>query len=271
MQILEPKVILLASTHMDPAALDRLKDEIGAHEYPSPGSNGEALIEVGGRLCYRSFQPGLNKNVTKVRTDSFEYIKNILAQKHGSVLEHATVTFVILNCSRVFTHEVVRHRAGVAISQESMRYVRLDNIGMYYPQVFGSQIPDKILQAKIRQIFERVVRTSEIAIEEISQLLGIDDVGKPFDFKKKVTSAMRRLAPGGHTTNIMLTANHRAWRHILKVRTGEGVEEEMWPIMKEIGSQLKASCPLIYQDMFLDIDPTGKRKSEGWKFEFDKV
>ena len=33
------------------------------------------------------------------------------------------------NVSRVFTHELVRHRAGSAFSQESLRYVRLTDIG----------------------------------------------------------------------------------------------------------------------------------------------
>ena len=37
------------------------------------------------------------------------------------------------NVSRVFTHELVRHRAGSAFSQESLRYVRLTDIGFRVP------------------------------------------------------------------------------------------------------------------------------------------
>lgn len=272
MQIKDPEVILLASTHIHEDGFKSLMDELGANEFQKPEtSDGEVLIEIGGRLCYKSFQVGLNRNVTKVRKDSLDYHENILKQKHGSVMEHATATFVVLDCSRVFTHEIVRHRAGMAISQESMRFVRLDNIGMYYPKAFKTD--DTIVNQKVKQIFENTVRTVEIAIEEIGKLLGIDDQGRAFDYKKKVTSALRRLAPGGHTTNIMLTGNHRAWRHILSARTSPGAEEEMWPIMHQIGSQLKANFPLIYQDMFLAPDEEKKNGSlrDGWKFEYDKV
>ena len=81
---------------------------------------GELLVEFGGRACYRSWEPGLNPNVTKIRTDQREYFANILRSAHGSVLEHANYTFAFRNVSRVFTHELVRHRAGSAFSQESL-------------------------------------------------------------------------------------------------------------------------------------------------------
>ena len=71
-------------------------------------SEPEDLVEFGGRICYRSWKPGLNPNVTKVRADHDEYLRNILKQKHGSVLEHVSYSFVFRNVSRVLTHELVR-------------------------------------------------------------------------------------------------------------------------------------------------------------------
>ena len=64
--------------------------------------------------CYRSWEPGLNPNVRKVPVkDQEAYLQNILKQQHGSVLEHAAASrFVLHNVSRVFTHEIVRHRPG---------------------------------------------------------------------------------------------------------------------------------------------------------------
>ena len=38
------------------------------------------------------------------------------------------------NVSRVATHELVRHRAGVAVSQESLRFVRLDDLPFWFPE-----------------------------------------------------------------------------------------------------------------------------------------
>src|SRR5690606_13837790 len=93
----------------------------------------EMLVEFGGRACYRSWEPGLNPNVTRVRTDRMEYFANILRSAHGSVLEHANYSFALRNVSRVFTHELVRYRAGSAFSQESLRYVRLSGFGFPVP------------------------------------------------------------------------------------------------------------------------------------------
>src|SRR5581483_8276869 len=99
--------------------------EIGAPEWHANiVSNGESLVEIAGRLCYRSFKPGLNPNVERVRSGNREYLSNILQQKHGSVLEHVTDSFIVTGISRVCTHELVRHRH-LSISQESLRYVRI--------------------------------------------------------------------------------------------------------------------------------------------------
>src|ERR1700744_5596912 len=95
--------------------------------------DGELLAEFGGRMCYRSWEPGLNPNVTRIRTDQEAYFANVLKSAHGSVLEHANYSFAFRNVSRVFTHELVRHRAGSAFSQESLRYVRLTDIGFPVP------------------------------------------------------------------------------------------------------------------------------------------
>src|SRR5690606_28015896 len=96
-------------------------------------SDSERLCEVMGRLCYRSFEPGLNPNVTRVREGNETYLANILNVGHGSVIEHANLNFIFADVSRVFTHELVRHRAGTAMSQESLRFVRLDKLSAYVP------------------------------------------------------------------------------------------------------------------------------------------
>ena len=57
--------------------------------------------------------------------------------------------------------------------------------------------------------------------------LGIDEEGVPFHVKKEVTSALRRLAPIGLSTDILWTANARTLRHVIEMRTAEGAEEEL--------------------------------------------
>ncbi|HEY4809596.1 MAG TPA: FAD-dependent thymidylate synthase [Solirubrobacteraceae bacterium] len=132
----KPQVFLLARPSLDLDGMRAYLADVGGEswlerrleETQGETNGGELIVEFGGRACYRSWEPGLNPNVTRVRTDQREYFANILRSAHGSVLEHANYSFAIRNCSRVFTHELVRHRAGSAFSQESLRYVRLTDI-----------------------------------------------------------------------------------------------------------------------------------------------
>src|SRR3990167_5961468 len=134
MHKVEPKVFLVGETKIVKEGLNGFLKHVGVPKWKSDAStDSEKIVEVMGRLCYRSFEPGLNKNVTKVRGSNQEYIANVLNVKHGSVIEHPMINFIFADVSRVFTHELVRHRAGVAISQESLRFVRLTDIGMWLP------------------------------------------------------------------------------------------------------------------------------------------
>lgn len=204
-------------------------------------SDGEALTEFGGRLCYRSWKEGLNPNVERVRTDSGEYFQNLLSSKHGSVLEHANYSFVFHNVSRVFTHELVRHRAGVAISQESLRFVRLTDLGFRIPAVLREMGPQIISIVENLEDFQR----------QAAEQFGLDDEGVPFHYKKEVTSALRRLAPIGLSTGMLWTANIRTLRWTIEARTSEGAEEEIRIVFKQVCQHMKKECPLLFEDFMI--------------------
>ena len=57
-----------------------------------------------------------------------------------------------------------------------------------------------------------------------AEKLGIDEEGLPFAVKKEITSALRRLAPIGVSTDIIWTANVRTLRHVIEMRTAPGAE-----------------------------------------------
>jgi thymidylate synthase (FAD) len=207
-------------------------------------NGGELIVEFGGRACYRSWEPGLNPNVTKVRTDQREYFANILRSAHGSVLEHANYSFALHNCSRVFTHEIVRHRAGSAFSQESLRYVRLTDIGFRVPYALEP------VREQVLSIVEQLEEFQRSAAKE----LGIDEQGVPFHVKKEVTSALRRLAPIGLSTDIIWTANARTLRHVIEMRTDPGAEEELRLVFDTIGRIMQAEAPGLFQDFVRQDD-----------------
>lgn len=263
MHVVNPVGIIIADTGCLDGTREFL-DAIGAVNWQTPGahihSDGELLVEVAGRTCYKSFGTELNANLTRVRADHAEYIGNILATHHGSVLEHATTSVGFVNVSRIFTHELVRHRAGCAYSQESMRFVRLDDIGMYIPTcIQGSK--------RALSLFEDAVNYAESAYAELVKELIDDDM--PFSKKKEITSAIRRIAPSGHATNIVVTANHRAWRHLFELRTADGVEEEIGVVFYELSLKFKEKYPNFYQDME-HINPNN-RPWQSCIFEHSKI
>jgi thymidylate synthase (FAD) len=222
----------------------RLEEADGTNGPQSAVNAGELLVEFGGRACYRSWEPGLNPNVRKVRTDRREYLANILRSAHGSVLEHASYSFALRSVSRAFTHELVRHRAGSAFSQESLRYVRLADIGFRVPPAL-EPVRDQVLS-----IVEQLEEFQLSAAEE----LGIDAEGVPFHAKKEITSALRRLAPIGLSTDIVWTANVRTLRHVVEMRTAQGAEEEIRLVFDRIAQIMNEETPNLFQDFVRQED-----------------
>jgi thymidylate synthase (FAD) len=258
----KPTVFLIARPAIDVEAMGGYLREVGGESWltrrleQSDGqpNAGELLVEFAGRACYRSWEPGLNPNVSKVRTDQREYFANILRSAHGSVLEHANYSFALRSVSRVATHEIVRHRAGSAFSQESLRYVRLTDIG------FRVAPPLEPIRERVLALVEQLEEFQVSAARE----LGIDSEGVPFHVKKEVTSALRRLAPIGLSTDIIWTANVRTLRHVIEMRTAEGAEEEMRLIFGRVAALMQAEAPGLFQDF--------ERRPDGsWVPEFHKV
>ena len=111
MRSVEPEVFLVARPKVDYDAMAAYLHEVGGERWlerldrDQLGNDAQDLAEFAGKMCYRSWEPGLNPNVRKVRDDQAEYLQNILKQAHGSVLEHVSFTFVLHNVSRVLTHE----------------------------------------------------------------------------------------------------------------------------------------------------------------------
>ena len=236
MKFVKSSVFLIAETKLS-EGLDDFLNHIGAPEWDTDApSDAEKLTEIAGKTCYMSFDKKLNKNLTRVRENrNRDYIQ----KGHGSVLEHSTVTFAICDVSRIFTHELVRHRAGTAFSQVSGRYVRVDQIEAYKPKHL-TQDENRLLAAGLQKI--------EILYKDLESKV-FERVGNNFDAKKKATSAIRRMLPTGQNNHIIFTANHRALRHIIQMRTSEHAEEEIHEVFTEILVMLKSHYPNIYEDM----------------------
>lgn len=164
----------------------------------------------------------------------------------NSVLEHANIGFIIKDGSRVFTHEQVRHRAGVAYSQESLRFVRLTTLKYYLPTCIAEN-------EEARQLFHEAFNQMEQWQEKLERIFAKDLAPEaPFSRKKELTSAFRRIAPDGLATSIMVTANVRAIRHMIAMRTSPHAEEEIRLIYGQIADICQQRWPNFFQDMTND-------------------
>lgn len=315
----------IARTQVDREEVQKWLDCVGVsedYEIPEDGaiSNPALLIALAAKRCYKSFEvnKSLNPNLTQVRKDWDEYLTNVLKVGHGSVLEHSVFTFAIENISRVFTAEMNRHRAGWAISEGSLRFIRFgENIPYWEPDsIRGSDVfkpadtaevtmalledmenpleqsdiaeivtelknkstfrsvvecrrEIKVLLDKVlasvpqeqqldarkhlsRQIFEWAFEEQEQSYRVLEAVWDMDEGDKNFDYKKKVTSMMRRIIGLGVATGGVWSGNVRALRHVITMRCEPWAEEEMLHVFGRIALRMKEQEPMLFGDFYQD-------------------
>tara|TARA_R110000772_G_scaffold249530_2_gene363820 strand:+ start:15702 stop:16496 length:795 start_codon:yes stop_codon:yes gene_type:complete len=206
-------------------------------------NDGEILCSFYAKACYAALTTEKNKNISRVRCINDNIIGTINSGHH-SVIEHCNLNFMTRDCSRVFTHELVRHRVGSAFSQTSGRYVRADSIGLVY---------DPILDPAKDEVIE-TMELIESQYKKIEKKMDVDNV-KNFGVKKKITSAMRRILPNGQSNEIGFSLNLRALRHTLEMRTSAHAEWEIRLIFNQVFDLVEKKYPAIFADaVFETID-----------------
>lgn len=193
------------------------------------------LVSFFAKLCYKSLVLGKNANVSRVR-DIEDNLIGCFGQGHGSVFEHVWLNFVTTDCSRVFTHELVRHRVGTAFSQTSGRYVSIDKLDLVLPPEIESN-PEAMTEVAGAQnaILRAAQRLRQILIPE----------GSDFAHKKRMTSAIRRIAPNGQTNEIGWSCNVRSLRHMIEMRTSPHAEWEIRVVFDEVARIVEDRWPLM--------------------------
>lgn len=233
--IREPRVYLVGRQDVDRAQIDRFLDEYGMTWETDTEVGGEQLAEAGGRLCYLSFGKGRKSNA--------EYIGNIIAQKHGSVLEHAVWNFIIAGVSRSFTHELVRHRAGFGYSQLSQRYVDESTASYIEPDIIAGD-------ERLHAVWLRAIESSHQAYLDLvaglmEKLAGMEDRTQR---RKLARQAARSVLPNATETMIFVTANARALRHFIEMRASEWAEVEIRKVALEMLRIMQREAPSLFAD-----------------------
>lgn len=111
-----PGVVLLTKPRTNVAGLggflEGFDPELRFPDYlddPTELPDSSQICKTAGQLCYASFGPRRTTN-----ENAASYFERLTSAGHGSVLEHASFSFVLYGISRSVTHELVRHRAGAA-------------------------------------------------------------------------------------------------------------------------------------------------------------
>ncbi len=154
------------------------------------------------------------------------------------MLEHATINFAVSDMARFVYDELVRHRVGVAISAQSGRYVRMGDIRFRLPP---------FLKQKTQDLMAQTVSTIE---DLYAQMLISEDIDNLEDFgkKKKVTSALRRVAPHGMAWDFGWSANIRTIRHVIEMRSDPGAEEEIRIFADLLAREMRTRAPYLFGD-----------------------
>lgn len=187
------------------------------------------LVSTAGRTCYKSDRTGTIK-------DDEQFIRSITKRGHESVLEHSIIT-VKLVTSRTVSHQIVRHRIGFSYSQESQRYCN------YSKDKFENEItfinPFTFEPERFQNRYRLWLETCQKAEETYFALL--EDGLTP--------EVARSVLPNSTKTELIMTGNVRAWRHLLKLRTDKSAQRETRELMCEVLEKFKEQYPVFFEDL----------------------
>lgn len=173
------------------------------------------LIEACGRTCYKS---------EATDNSAEKFVRMLIKRGHESVLEHFCATFRIV-CDRAIMAELTRHRL-CSFSVESTRYCDYSRRGLAF--------------VKPVDINGYLWENAMIRAEEA--YFNLRDNGCPPEIARSVL-------PLSLATELVITANLREWRHILKLRTSSKAHPQMRQIAAMILAALKAKLPAVFEDI----------------------
>jgi thymidylate synthase (FAD) len=233
-------------------------------EDPTELTPGAQLLKTAGQTCYASFGPKRTMNENAKR-----YFDNLSSSGHGSVFEHANYSFFLYGISRSNTHEVVRHRAGTAFSQLSQRFVS-GSVLRFVERLEYQDVP-----ALHKRFEQRIDQFAQEYAEVAEELVGLQSEGHPSlsaeaktDMRKRVQQVARSVLPNETETTMVLTANVRAWRHMIEMRTDPHAESEIRDLFFRIFLCLRLAEPILFADYNIGPYPDG---TYGARTEWRKV
>ena len=197
---------------------------------------GEQVCGIGARTCTSDKIPTKEDDTTKA-------LKSALSSGHESVLEHFTMTFAVSGVSRALTHQLVRHRIGISYSQQSQRYVNMEE----FEYVTPASMDDRVIAESYdffnnRNVYITMREEYENIMENLRRYYkSMIDAGIPEE-------DARYILPNACCTNIIVTVNARELRHMAEERMCAKAQAEICQLVKEMVRQAKDVAPTIFAD-----------------------
>jgi thymidylate synthase (FAD) len=255
-----PGVVVLARPRTNVAGLagflEGFDPELRFPEYlddPTRLPDSTQLCKTAGQTCYMSFGPRRTKN-----ENAAAYIERLTSAGHGSVLEHASFSFLLYGISRSVTHELVRHRAGTGFSQISQRYVSGAVLRFVERPEYQE---DEELHRLFEERADRAASEYEAMAEQLVERQGGGNSMLSADYKtdarKKVQQTARSLLPNETEAPIVFTANVRALRHIIEMRADAHAESEIRTLALRLFLCAVTADPILFGDYRVGELPDG--------------
>lgn len=186
-------------------------------------------IEKACRTCYRS-----EGSITE---DSYKkLLKNCITRGHESVLEHEKITVRMYADIGVYK-DLTRHRIA-SFSIESTRYCN------YGKDKFDNEI--KFIKPCNIEKGTKLYEKWEKACQDIEKnYLQMAELGATPD-------QMRMILPHSTSSEIVMTANIREWKHILSLRTTNHVHPSVRQIMIPLLIYFQKEMPEIFESVEYD-------------------
>ena len=211
------------------------------------------IVEFMGRICYDSFGPGPNLNITRMPSQvPSDYVRSLIDKGHLSVLRHVTLSFAFQDVPICVTRELLRHQVGVAISEESTRYVRRGFTEVHVPEDISRYI-------STRTAFHDVIDDINLAQRKMASALGLFDDDVSMEDRKRITGALRYLTPLGAYTNFGWTANIQALRQVIVARTNPAADPEIRRLFSLVGERLGEMYPAFMHNIKVVDDSDDRR------------
>ena len=243
---MKPTVKVIAFTHFVGVPTDLWPNRDAAEIFEArnvkgqdSGSDSARLTECAGRTCYDSYGKGRS---------SEDFHKHILEVGHGSVLEHASISFYIAGISRGCSHELVRHRAGCAISQRSTRYIdESESDWCWHPLIERSAIANENVTGAIDSVQALAQQTYSHLAREIQFHLEQNGADKQ-TARKQARGAARGVLGNALETSMVWTANIRALRNVIEQRASEFADAEIRLLANAMLDAALDVCPEYFSD-----------------------